>query len=67
VPEFSFDADLTVVIRVTAETEREARAIVRERLCCVNIGYGEHGIEITEGTLNSDAALDLFEIDQNPV
>jgi hypothetical protein len=59
--EYAFDVKLWTVARITANTEQEARKKLHEYVDCIDIGFNENGVELTEASAEGDA--DLIEID----
>lgn len=63
--EFAFDVKLFAVARVTAKTEKEARAKLHNVVDCLDVGYDGHGVKITEAS--NDGTPELIEIDGEAV
>jgi len=64
---YVFDTEMSVIARVTATTEAEAREKLRTLLANCDMGpsirqFPDHGITLTEGCLSDEP--DLFEIDE---
>ena len=63
--EYAFDVKLWAVARVTAATEKEARAKLADYAQCLDIGMQTpNGVSFTEAS--SEGEYELFEIDGEP-
>lgn len=68
--EYAFDCVLTVALRVTANSEAEARAILNDKLDCADSNFGawpDGSPILGEASISDDSAPDLYEIDGNAV
>lgn len=61
--EYAFDIQLYAVARVRAKTESEARRKMHDVIDCINIGYSENGVTLTEASQAQDITPLFFEID----
>lgn len=64
--EFAFDITLLAVARVTAANEKQARAKLDKIVDCIEIGFDEGGVKLTEASQDQDVKPLLFEIDKQP-
>lgn len=65
--EFAFDVKLFASLRVKAESEAQARALLREALDCADANFGawpDGSPILAEASM--DGEPDLFEIDEEP-
>lgn len=66
-PEYAFDVTLTTTARVTAKTEAEARAKLRNHADCLDIGYvSPDGVTFTEASACDETDI-LIEVDREAV
>ena len=63
--EYAFDIKLWAVARVTADTLAEARSKLAEIVDCIDIGFDNGGVKLTEASAEGDP--DLIEIDGEAV
>jgi hypothetical protein len=61
--EYAFDIQLYAVARVMAKTEAEARSKMHDVIDCIDIGYSEKGVTLTEASQAQDIEPLLFEVD----
>lgn len=64
--EFAFDITLLAVARVTAANEKQARAKLDKIVNCIEIGFDQGGVKLTEASQDQDVKPLLFEIDKQP-
>jgi hypothetical protein len=63
--EYAFDVKLWAVARVQASSEAEALSKLYEVVDCIDIGFNEGGVKLTEASTEGEA--DLIEIDGKAV
>lgn len=61
--EYAFDIQLYAVARVRAKSEKEARRKMHDVIDCIDIGYNEDGVKLTEASQAQDKEPLLFEVD----
>lgn len=66
-PEFAFDSKLWAVVRVTANSEQEAREKVCKAVQAASINWSCGDVRITEGSIEDPYEDQLFEIDGESV
>lgn len=62
--EFAFDITLLAVARVTAKNEKQARAKLDKIVDCIEIGFDQDSVKLTEASQDQDVKPLLFEIDK---
>jgi hypothetical protein len=63
--EYAFDCKLWAVCRVTAPDVKTAREKMQNVVDCLDIGYDQDGVKLTEASIEGEG--DLFEIDGEAV
>jgi hypothetical protein len=65
--EYAFDIKLWAVVRITANSEAEARKLL-SKIDCIGLAYHDNDIVLTEASIEDDGGQsELFEIDSEPV
>jgi hypothetical protein len=64
--EFAFDLHLYAVARVRASTEKAARKKMQDIIDCIDIGFDQDDVKLTEASQAQDIEPLLFEIDGEP-
>lgn len=66
--EYAFDVKLWACVRVSANSEAEARQKMLDALTCFDVSYAEDGVRLTEASIEDDGeASELIEVDGEAV
>jgi hypothetical protein len=63
--EFAFDVKLWAVARVKAGSQAEARKKLTDVVDCIDIGFDQNGVKLTEAS--AEGSYDLIETDGEAV